>query len=333
MPDEVVDVDLMKGKQREDAFRKVNPQMMLPALVDGDGPVLFQSRDHGISRRDPPAPAAASQGAARAGARARPRADRRLRFHPLLVPRVREYLEHELKLDEPTRLKWIHNWIGQALKALEANLAGSKETGRYCQGDAITIADICLVTQATGANFFKVDLSPFPTVRRIVDTCMHHARLRARTPVAAAGRAGVGLSNPCPRSVSDPMRLASFRVNGRTSYGAVTDGGIIDLGRKLSKYPTLLDLFRAQAVRRRARRRADYRVKDVEMLPPIPAPDKNICVGINYPDRSAEYKDGREAPKYPNLFCRFPTSLVGTEQPIVRRRCRTSSITRARSCW
>jgi 2-keto-4-pentenoate hydratase/2-oxohepta-3-ene-1,7-dioic acid hydratase in catechol pathway len=56
----------------------------------------------------------------------------------------------------------------------------------------------------------------------------------------------------------------------------------------------------------------------VEMLPPIVAPDKIICVGINYPDRSAEYKDGREAPKYPNLFCRFPTSLVGTEQPIVR---------------
>jgi 2-keto-4-pentenoate hydratase/2-oxohepta-3-ene-1,7-dioic acid hydratase in catechol pathway len=117
------------------------------------------------------------------------------------------------------------------------------------------------------------------------------------------------------------MRLASFRVNGRTSYGAVTDGGIIDLGRKLSKYPTLLDLFRAQAVGEAgaaAKGPADHQVKDVEMLPPILAPDKNICVGINYPDRSAEYKDAREAPKYPNLFCRFPTSLVGTDQPIVR---------------
>ena len=117
------------------------------------------------------------------------------------------------------------------------------------------------------------------------------------------------------------MRLASFRVNGRTSYGAVTDGGIIDLGRKLSKYPTLLDLFRGQAIgeaRAAAKGPADHQVKDVEMLPPILAPDKNICVGINYPERSAEYKDAREAPKYPNLFCRFPTSLVGTEQPIVR---------------
>ena len=117
------------------------------------------------------------------------------------------------------------------------------------------------------------------------------------------------------------MRLASFRLNGRTSYGAVTDGGIIDLGRKLSKYPTLLEVFRAQAMaeaRAAATGPADCQLKDVELLPPIPAPDKNICVGINYPDRSAEYKDGREAPKYPNLFCRFPTSLVGAEAPIVR---------------
>src|SRR5260370_860541 len=67
-----------------------------------------------------------------------------------------------------------------------------------------------------------------------------------------------------PSNASDPMRLASFKVDGRTSYGAVTDNG------------------------------------------------------INYPDRSAEYKDGKDAPKYPNLFCRFPTSLVGSGQPIVR---------------
>jgi 2-keto-4-pentenoate hydratase/2-oxohepta-3-ene-1,7-dioic acid hydratase in catechol pathway len=117
------------------------------------------------------------------------------------------------------------------------------------------------------------------------------------------------------------MRLASFRVNGRTSYGAVTDGGIVDLGRKLTKYPTLLDLFRAQAIgeaRAAAKGPADHQIKDIEMLPPILTPDKNICVGINYPDRSAEYKDNRETPKYPNLFCRFPTSLVGAEQAIVR---------------
>src|ERR1700730_1546937 len=117
------------------------------------------------------------------------------------------------------------------------------------------------------------------------------------------------------------MRLASFSVNERNSYGVVTSAGILDLGRRLPKYPSLLDVFRAQALaeaRAVANAPADYQIKDVEMLPPIVTPEKNICVGINYPDRSAEYKDNREAPKYPNLFCRFATSIVGTEQPIVR---------------
>jgi 2-keto-4-pentenoate hydratase/2-oxohepta-3-ene-1,7-dioic acid hydratase in catechol pathway len=116
------------------------------------------------------------------------------------------------------------------------------------------------------------------------------------------------------------MKLASFKANGRVSYGAVSGTGIIDLGRKL-KYPTLLELFRAGAVgeaRSAATGAPDHQIKDVELLPPIVAPEKNICVGINYPDRNAEYKDGREAPKYPNLFLRFPTSLVGSETPIVR---------------
>src|ERR1700710_2257454 len=59
-------------------------------------------------------------------------------------------------------------------------------------------------------------------------------------------------------------------------------------------------------------------MKDVELRPPVTMPEKIICVGINYPERSAEYKDNREPPKYPNLFCRFPNSLVGHDQPIVR---------------
>ena len=118
------------------------------------------------------------------------------------------------------------------------------------------------------------------------------------------------------------MRLASFKANGRTSYGAVTgDGSIVDLGRKLAKYPSLLDVFRAGALgeaRAAATGPADFQIKDVELLPPILSPEKNICVGINYPDRAAEYKGSVDAPKYPNLFCRFPTSLVGAEQPIIR---------------
>ena len=118
------------------------------------------------------------------------------------------------------------------------------------------------------------------------------------------------------------MRLASFKVNGRPSYGAVTDGGIIDLARRLPKYPTLLDVFRAKAIgeaRAAATGPRDHRLADVELLPPIAAPEKIICVGINYPERATEYKDRAAVqPKYPNLFVRVPGLAGG---PRARRSC------------
>src|SRR5687768_12095111 len=117
------------------------------------------------------------------------------------------------------------------------------------------------------------------------------------------------------------MRLASFQVNGRVSYGALTGGGIVDLGRKLGgKYPTLLDLIRAQGfgdARAAAAGAADHMLEDLSLLPPLPGAEKIICVGINYADRNAEYKDNRQGSKYPNLFVRFPGSFVGHDQPLV----------------
>ncbi len=169
--DEVIDVNLMKGEQRRETFRAVNPMMAIPSLVDGEGPALFESlaiieyldEIHPHPRLLPADP----RGRARVRGLAQIIA---CDSHPLVVPRIREYLEHQLKLDEATRTAWCQHWIREALTALETHLKG-KETGRYCHGDAVTLADICLASQAAGAKFYQVDTTPFPTVNRIVEAC------------------------------------------------------------------------------------------------------------------------------------------------------------------
>jgi maleylacetoacetate isomerase len=90
--------------------------------------------------------------------------------HPLIVPRVREYLAHQLKLDEPTVMAWCRHWHTQALTGLETHLKG-KETGKFAHGDQVTLADICIASQAAGAKFFNVDTAPFPNFVRIAEAC------------------------------------------------------------------------------------------------------------------------------------------------------------------
>ncbi|KIZ36420.1 MULTISPECIES: fumarylacetoacetate hydrolase family protein [Rhodopseudomonas] len=120
-----------------------------------------------------------------------------------------------------------------------------------------------------------------------------------------------------------PARLASFEVDGFTHYGLVTDGGVVDLSVRHARiYPTLREVIAAGALVRladeAARLAPDFARDAVAWQPPIPQPDKIICVGVNYPDRNAEYKDGSEQPKYPSLFMRTPRSFVGHQIPLVR---------------
>ena len=179
----------MKGQQREPHFRAVNPQMLIPALIDDDGRALFQSLAilEYLDETHPEPAAVAARSRATGPACARSRMIVACDAHPLIVPRVRNYLEHELKLDEPTRLKWIRHWIGEALKALETHLGRDPQTGRYCHGDSVTMADMCLVSHAVGAKLFNVDLAPYPTVARIVDTCLQQEAFARAHPLKQPG--------------------------------------------------------------------------------------------------------------------------------------------------
>lgn len=171
---EDISIDLLKGKQNTDEYRAVNPQGVVPALVIDDGPPLFQSMAilEYLDETHPQPPLLPRD--ARGRARVRGLAQIVVSDgHPLIVPRIRGYMEKELKLDEPTRNRWLAHWSLKALEAVEGHLAKETATGRYCHGDAPTLADICLVSQVIGAkNYFNCDISGVPTVMRVFGECM-----------------------------------------------------------------------------------------------------------------------------------------------------------------
>ena len=121
------------------------------------------------------------------------------------------------------------------------------------------------------------------------------------------------------------MKLATWRVGAEQSFGVVGDDGFLfDIAmRSDGRFPDLMTLIAAGAVVEAGKLStgtADARICDVVLLPPIPKPGKIICVGVNYPERNAEYKDGSEQPKFPSLFVRFPGSLVGHGSALERPR-------------
>jgi hypothetical protein len=130
-----------------------------------------------------------------------------------------------------------------------------------------------------------------------------------------------------------PMKLASYRTGGRDSFGIVREDGIVDLGSRLPDVPDMMGAIAAGALTDGlfADEACDLAHAGVEWTIPVPRPEKIWCIGVNYADRNAEYKDGTAPPKYPSLFCRTPSSFVGHAQPLERPRSQPSSTTRGRS--
>ena len=166
-------INLLQGVQHGDDYKAVNPQSVVPALVIDGGPPLFQSLAiiEYLEETSPAPPLLPKD----------PRGRARVRglsmivacdAHPLIVPRIRSYLEREMHQDEAARNRWLQHWTRKALEALETHLAHERETGRFCHGDAPTFADICLAGQVFAAGYFNVETTAMPTVMRIFDECM-----------------------------------------------------------------------------------------------------------------------------------------------------------------
>jgi maleylacetoacetate isomerase len=170
---EEISVNLMQGEQLKPEYRAVNAQAVLPALVLDDGSTLFESMAiiEYLDETHPTPPLMPKDPKGRARVRALAQIVA-CDGHPLIVPRIRTYLEKELNVDEAARTRWCQHWILEALKFVEAHLTKDRETGRYCHGNTVTLADICVATQVFGAKFFNCDTAAVPTVMKIFNECM-----------------------------------------------------------------------------------------------------------------------------------------------------------------
>jgi len=178
---ETISVNLPGAAHHAAEFRALNPQATIPTL-DDDGTVLWQSLaiiEYLDSRY--PAPRLIP---AEPVARARVQALAQLiacEIHPLNNLRVLKYLRGELKLDEAAVSKWYSHWIAEAFGPLE-QLVMRFSGGRYCYGDALSLADVCLVPQLYNARRFSCDLTPYPTLVRIADSLGAEPAFAAAAP-------------------------------------------------------------------------------------------------------------------------------------------------------
>jgi maleylpyruvate isomerase len=175
-------VHLAQGKQFEPGFAALSPQNLVPVLEHGDR--LFSQSLAIIEYLDeefpqPPLFPADAWGRSRVRSLALISA---CEIHPLNNLRVLNYLTSAFKVNEEQKLAWYRHWVATGFAALEKRLATERDTGRYSHGDAPGFADVVLVPQVANANRFKVDLGPFPTIRRINDACLELEPFRKAMP-------------------------------------------------------------------------------------------------------------------------------------------------------
>jgi len=164
---EKAEIDLSAGVQHGEDYLSLNPQGLVPALEE-DGQVLFQSlaiieyleETHPEPRLLPghPADRARVRGLAQMIA---------CDIHPLNNLRVRKYLGEKFGQDEAAVEEWIRHWTAEGFEAIEAVLADDGLAGDFCHADEPGLADLCLIPQCVVAARVKLDLAPYPTIRRI----------------------------------------------------------------------------------------------------------------------------------------------------------------------
>ncbi len=175
-------VSLPKMEHRDPTYRALNPQGLVPLLVE-DGRRYMQSLAI-IEYLDEsyPEPPLMPQGV---DARAYVRAVSQMigcDIHPLNNVRVLKRLRSQFGADEAAVNDWYRHWIAEGLGALESYVAQQKRDGRFLHGDAVSVADVCLVPQIFNAQRFDCRLDPYPRLMAIFENCMQVPAFRDTQP-------------------------------------------------------------------------------------------------------------------------------------------------------
>jgi maleylacetoacetate isomerase len=177
-------VSLPKMEHKAAEYVKLNPQGLVPALVDDAGRVFTQSLAmiEYLDEIHPEPPLVPREPVARWYVRAVSQIIG-CEMHPLNNVRVLKYLKSAYGLDDDKVNKnWYPHWIAEGFRGLETFLGEHGRAGTYCLGDTVTMADVCLVPQVFNAERFGCDVAPYPTVQRIYQACLALPAVQAAHP-------------------------------------------------------------------------------------------------------------------------------------------------------
>lgn len=195
IPYSSVYIDEDHDEQSGEAYLQRNPQGLVPALVVNDGLIITQSSAilEYLEERYPERPLLPADVADRARVRSFAQvliAD----TNPTNILRVYRYMRDEMNLDHTARRRWYEHWAHNGLKAVESLLETNLNPGRYCHGDKLTLADVCLVPQMANAEANGLDLSAYPIARRIYRSCGALSAFQSAAPLTQADRLAKAVS-------------------------------------------------------------------------------------------------------------------------------------------